>query len=73
MYQTDVQNGLTTDRYNILYKHYGGNIIPPPPSPSVLKMLWTQLTDFMLVVLIVVMIIQFAVICLKLLTLFSDP
>jgi Ca2+-transporting ATPase len=60
MYGTDFTNGLTTKRVKELEKHYGKNNLPTPPSPSILKILWDQLTDFMVIALIVVTVVQFA-------------
>ena len=38
---------------------YGRNILPTPPKASVLKMIFAQLTDFMVIVLILVAIVEF--------------
>ena len=60
MYQTDFKSGLTEERYKQLKAHYGINKLPESPKPSILKMLFTQLSDFIVVILIVVTIVQFA-------------
>jgi Ca2+-transporting ATPase len=60
MYGTNFETGLTSDRVKELTKHYGKNSLPLPPSPSILKILWNQLTDFMVIALIIVTILQFA-------------
>jgi Ca2+-transporting ATPase len=59
MYVTDFTTGLTSSRVKELAQHYGKNNLPTPPSPSILKILWDQLTDFMVIALIVVTIVQF--------------
>lgn len=38
---------------------YGRNILPSPPKASVLRMIFAQLTDFMVIVLILVAIVEF--------------
>ncbi|KAJ3110318.1 P-type ATPase [Phlyctochytrium bullatum] len=60
MFGTDLNNGLTEERAEELAKHYGSNKLPDPPKPSALKMLWTQLTDFMVIILIIAAIAEFA-------------
>ncbi|KAJ3391668.1 P-type ATPase [Lobulomyces angularis] len=60
MYSTSFQNGLTSKRYGELLEHYGKNYLPEPPKPSILKMLWTQVTDFIIIVLLIVTVLQFA-------------
>lgn len=52
--------GLSTDVIESLHKHYGFNQLPDPPKPSVLKMLWYQLTDFMVIILMIAAIVEAA-------------
>ncbi|KAJ3215942.1 P-type ATPase [Dinochytrium kinnereticum] len=60
MFGTDTQKGLTEKRALELAEHYGTNKLPAPPKPSVFHMLWTQLTDFMVIILILAAIAEFA-------------
>ena len=57
MYNVDPEKGLSKDRIPPLLAHYGFNKLPEPPKPSVLLMLWTQITDFMVVILIIATIV----------------
>jgi Ca2+-transporting ATPase len=52
MFGSDITQGLPSSRIPELAAHYGANKLPAPPKPSVLKMLWTQLTDFIVMILI---------------------
>ena len=58
MFTTSLTLGLTDSQHQILLKVYGPNSIPEPPKPSIFKMLLSQLTDFIIVVLIIVAIIE---------------
>ncbi|TPX50204.1 hypothetical protein SeLEV6574_g01036 [Synchytrium endobioticum] len=58
MYRTDIKNGLTSDRIPELREHYGDNMLPDPPKPSALKMLWEQVSDFMIIILIIAAIAE---------------
>lgn len=60
MYQSSITNGLDETRVEMLRKHYGMNKLPDPPKASILKMIWKQLTDFMIIILIVVAITEAA-------------
>ncbi|KAI8622422.1 hypothetical protein BC830DRAFT_1089015 [Chytriomyces sp. MP71] len=60
MFGSDVQKGLPSSRVAQLLAHYGANELPPPPKPSVFKMFWTQITDFMVLILIVAAIAEIA-------------
>ncbi|RUS13867.1 E1-E2 ATPase-domain-containing protein, partial [Endogone sp. FLAS-F59071] len=48
---SDSEKGLPSDAVPALLKHYGYNRLPDPPKPSVWKMIWVQLTDFMVLIL----------------------
>ncbi|KAI3654948.1 hypothetical protein MP228_000328 [Amoeboaphelidium protococcarum] len=52
MYKTSVANGLTSERVERLREHYGPNVLPKPKTVTALSMLWTQISDFMVVLLI---------------------
>ena len=53
MFRTSATDGLTAEEALARRRHYGKNAIPPPPRPSVLRMLLGQILDFMIVLLIV--------------------
>ncbi|KAI9270797.1 hypothetical protein BDA99DRAFT_502701 [Phascolomyces articulosus] len=55
---THPNNGLPSALVPALREQYGINKLPDPPRPSALKMLWTQLTDFMILLLLAAAIIQ---------------
>ncbi|KAG2219710.1 hypothetical protein INT45_006042 [Circinella minor] len=55
---THPNNGLPSALVPALREQYGINRLPDPPKPSALKMLWTQLTDFMILLLLAAAIIQ---------------
>jgi Ca2+-transporting ATPase len=60
MFNTDINIGLSSAVVADLQAHYGPNQLPRPKPPSVLKMIWNQLTDFMVILLIVVVIVELA-------------
>lgn len=60
MYGTSLESGLTLERYAALSSYYGPNKIPDPPKPSIFKMLLSQITDFIIIILIVVTVVEFA-------------
>ncbi|KAF9962506.1 P-type ATPase [Mortierella alpina] len=58
MYRTSLETGLPSEAIPALQEHYGKNILPEPPRTSILKMLWTQFTDFMILLLLAVAILM---------------
>jgi Ca2+-transporting ATPase len=60
MYRTSLETGLPSEAIPALREHYGKNTLPQPPRTSVFKMLWTQFTDFMMLLLIAVAILMAA-------------
>ena len=60
MYRTSLQTGLPSEAIPALQEHYGRNILPQPPSKSIFKMLWTQFTDFMILLLLAVAVLMAA-------------
>jgi Ca2+-transporting ATPase len=52
--------GLPSSAIQSLHDHYGYNTLPDPPKPSPFKMLWDQLTDFMVVILILAAVVEAA-------------
>jgi Ca2+-transporting ATPase len=57
---TDRENGLPEHLVPALREQYGTNQLPKPPRPNPFKMLWEQLTDFMVLILIAAAIIEAA-------------
>ncbi|KAG0091744.1 P-type ATPase [Podila epicladia] len=60
MYRTSLETGLPSEAIPALQEHYGKNMLPEPPKTSALKMIWTQLTDFMILLLLAVAILMAA-------------
>ena len=60
MYASSTSLGLKLEQVGALQKHYGPNKLPPPPKVSVWKMIWGQITDFMIIILNVVAIVEAA-------------
>lgn len=59
MFSSDTTTGLPL---NLVQKHrdnYGINKIPESPKPSIIKMILTQFTDFMIIILLVVAFVDF--------------
>lgn len=52
--------GLPTTVIETLHNHYGFNQLPNPPKPNALKMLWYQLTNVMVIILIIAAVIEAA-------------
>ncbi|CAO3574972.1 unnamed protein product [Mortierella alpina] len=60
MYRTSLETGLPSAAIPDLQEHYGKNILPEPPRTSVFKMMWTQFTDFMILLLLAVAVLMAA-------------
>ncbi|KAH9274036.1 hypothetical protein BASA83_003677 [Batrachochytrium salamandrivorans] len=60
MFGSNTETGLPLDRVELLREHYGSNRLPSPKSPSVFGMIFTQITDFMVIILIIAATIEFA-------------
>ncbi|KAI8913353.1 hypothetical protein EDD86DRAFT_187599 [Gorgonomyces haynaldii] len=60
MFGSNVTTGLKESQVSQLREHYGINKLPEPPKASIWKMLWKQLTDFMVLVLIIVGVVEAA-------------
>lgn len=58
MYNTSLDKGLQSETVGQIVDYYGLNVLPPPPKPSVLRMLWVQITDFMVLILITATILS---------------
>ncbi|KAI9315869.1 hypothetical protein BX666DRAFT_1952294 [Dichotomocladium elegans] len=52
--------GLPSALVPALREQYGINKLPDPPRPSAIKMVWNQLTDFMIVLLLIAAIVEAA-------------
>ncbi|KAJ1555214.1 P-type ATPase [Nowakowskiella sp. JEL0078] len=59
MFSTNLQTGLSSSLTSALLEHYGPNKIPEPPKASILKMFWTQISDYMVIILIIAASIEF--------------
>eukprot|EP01111_Echinosteliopsis_oligospora_P014583 TRINITY_DN5519_c0_g1_i1.p1 TRINITY_DN5519_c0_g1~~TRINITY_DN5519_c0_g1_i1.p1 ORF type:complete len:699 (-),score=251.22 TRINITY_DN5519_c0_g1_i1:1329-3425(-) len=51
-FHSDPDTGLSSADIGDRLEKYGFNTLPQPPAPSVWKMLWTQVTDFMVLILL---------------------
>ncbi|KAF9575995.1 P-type ATPase [Mortierella alpina] len=60
MFRTSLETGLPSAAIPDLQEHYGKNILPEPPRTSVFKMMWTQFTDFMILLLLAVAVLMAA-------------
>jgi len=60
MYRTSLETGLPSEAIPALQEHYGRNVLPQPPQTSIFKMIWTQFTDFMILLLLAVAILMAA-------------
>ena len=61
MYNCSTETGLTEEQVLMAREHYGLNVLPPAPKESLLKMIFTQFTDFMVVILLVAAIVEYIV------------
>ncbi|KAI7878337.1 calcium ATPase [Lichtheimia hyalospora FSU 10163] len=55
---THPEHGLPGALVPALREQYGINKLPDPPRPSALKMLWTQITDFMVLLLLAAAVVE---------------
>lgn len=58
MFATNLSTGLGPKRIEMMREHYGRNVIPSAKSTSTLGLLWQQITDFMVLILIAVVILE---------------
>ena len=61
MFKTDLTKGLCSDEIAERQAMYGKNELPPPHEPSWFSMIWAQLKDFIILVLIAASVISMAV------------
>ncbi|KAF9280150.1 P-type ATPase [Linnemannia elongata] len=61
MFRTSLETGLPSEAIPALQEHYGRNTLPQPPNPSIAKMILTQFTDFMILLLLAVAILLAAI------------
>ncbi|KAG0276674.1 P-type ATPase [Linnemannia exigua] len=61
MFRTSLETGLPSEAIPALQEHYGRNILPQAPRPSIAKMIFTQFTDFMILLLLAVAILLAAI------------
>lgn len=55
---THPEHGLPSALVPALREQYGTNKLPDSPRPSALKMLWTQITDFMVLLLLAAAVVE---------------
>jgi P-type Ca2+ transporter type 2C len=60
MFRTSLTDGLPSTSIEKLSEHYGSNKLPEPPKPSILMMIFNQLKDFMILILLVATIVTAA-------------
>jgi Ca2+-transporting ATPase len=60
MFSSSVNKGLTNAQVEISRRNYGINMLPEPAKTTIWKMIWTQITDFMVVILLIASIVEVA-------------
>ena len=60
MFGTNIVTGLPSAVVRERQEQFGPNQIPPPPKPSPWRMIWEQLTDFIVIILIIAAILSAA-------------
>lgn len=60
MFRTSLTDGLHSTSIEGLFEHYGPNVLPEPPKPSILRMIFNQLKDFMVIILLIAAIVTAA-------------
>ena len=58
MLDTNTEKGLDLNQVEERRKHFGPNELPKPEPASIWKLLWVQLSDFMIVILIITTIVS---------------
>jgi magnesium-transporting ATPase (P-type) len=61
MFRTDQEKGLHGDEIEERQKMYGKNELPPPHTASFLSLLWDQLKDFIIMVLMAAAVVSLAI------------
>eukprot|EP01117_Protostelium_nocturnum_P010230 TRINITY_DN366_c0_g1_i1.p1 TRINITY_DN366_c0_g1~~TRINITY_DN366_c0_g1_i1.p1 ORF type:complete len:1187 (-),score=476.65 TRINITY_DN366_c0_g1_i1:175-3735(-) len=59
--KTDPKLGLSSEEAAKRMAEYGPNSLPPPPPKPIWKMLWTQVTDFMVLILLAAAVLSFGI------------
>ena len=60
MFRTSLTDGLPSTSIEGLLEHYGFNQLPEPPKPSIFMMIFNQLRDFMVIMLLIAAIVTAA-------------
>ncbi|KAL2916648.1 hypothetical protein HK105_203760 [Polyrhizophydium stewartii] len=60
MFGSNTETGLPSSKVDALRDNYGRNKLPDPPKPSLLKMIFAQISDFMIIILVIAAIVEFA-------------
>ncbi|KAL6591922.1 calcium ATPase [Neocallimastix californiae] len=61
MFKVDKDKGLSSDQIEGLRNHYGSNNLQPPPKPSIFKMIFEQIRNFMNIILIIATIVEICI------------
>ncbi|KAJ1505542.1 hypothetical protein HMI55_001554 [Coelomomyces lativittatus] len=60
MFKTDLEKGLHPSQLPDLLSYYGRNQLPDAPKPSLFQVLFSQFKDFMMLVLLIAAVVEFA-------------
>ncbi|RGB43783.1 hypothetical protein C1646_616641 [Rhizophagus diaphanus] len=60
MFRTSLTDGLHSTSIERLLEHYSPNILPEPPKTSILRMIFNQLKDFMVIILLIAAVVTAA-------------
>lgn len=58
MFQTSIEDGLSSMQVAVHREYYGPNVLPAPKTKAIGRMILDQLTDFMIIVLICTMVLS---------------
>ena len=60
MFRTSLTDGLSSTVIEKLLEYYGPNKLPEPPKPSIIMMIFNQLKDFMVLILLAATVVAAA-------------
>ncbi|CAB4407875.1 unnamed protein product [Rhizophagus irregularis] len=60
MFRTSLTDGLHSTSIEGLLEHYSPNILPEPPKTSIFRMIFNQLRDFMVIILLIATVVTAA-------------
>lgn len=61
MFRTNTKVGLSTEEVEERQRMYGKNELPPPKEPSIVVMLWNQLKDFIILIMLAACVVSMAI------------